>query len=119
MENAGRNAAEVLRTLDIRGDVAICCGRGNNGGDGCVIARRLSDLRVPVRVLLCARPEALAEDAAVNFHIIERLGLPIHILADQPINMNSVRDHLAAADWIVDALFGTGLAGPILPPLDA
>jgi NAD(P)H-hydrate repair Nnr-like enzyme with NAD(P)H-hydrate epimerase domain len=41
MENAGRNSAELLRSLGIKGPVAICCGKGNNGGDGFVIARHL------------------------------------------------------------------------------
>ena len=59
MENAGRGAAEVLLSLGVRGPVVVCCGKGNNGGDGLVIARHLDIHRVPVRVLLFARPEEL------------------------------------------------------------
>src|SRR5450432_3140223 len=72
MENAGRGAAEILFSLGLKGPVAICCGKGNNGGDGFVIARHLDNRRIPVRVLLLARPEDLTGDAAINFRIIER-----------------------------------------------
>src|SRR5262245_32634663 len=41
MENAGRGAADTLVSLGIRGPVLVCCGKGNNGGDGLVLARHL------------------------------------------------------------------------------
>src|SRR5882757_2412052 len=75
MENAGRGAAEVLRSLGTPGPVVICCGKGNNGGDGFVIARHLDNTGVAVSVWLFARPEELTGDAAVNYHIIERSNL--------------------------------------------
>src|SRR5262249_52469379 len=62
MENAGRGTAELLRALGVHGRVAVCCGKGNNGGDGFVIARHLDNAGVPVRVLLFARPEELTGD---------------------------------------------------------
>src|SRR5713101_9925134 len=79
MENAGRGTAELLHTLGINGKVVICCGKGNNGGDGFVIARHLDNRRVPVRVLLFARPEELTGDAAINYQIIAEAGLPIEV----------------------------------------
>src|SRR5437660_6702178 len=69
MENAGRGMAELLKTLGIQGTVVVCSGRGNNGGDGFVIARHLDNAGVPVRVLLFARPEELAGDAGINYRI--------------------------------------------------
>ena len=66
MENAGRGAAEVLLPLGVRGPVVVCCGKGNNGGDGFVIARHLDNAGVAVRVLLFARPDELTGDAAIN-----------------------------------------------------
>src|ERR671922_618219 len=72
MENAGRGVAELLLSLGVHGPVAVCCGKGNNGGDGFVIARHLDNRNVPVRVLLFARPEELTGDAAVNYRIIAR-----------------------------------------------
>jgi NAD(P)H-hydrate epimerase len=115
MENAGRGTAELLLSLGVHGPVAVCCGKGNNGGDGFVVARHLDNYEVSVRVLLFSRPEDLAGDAAVNYGIIARSGLPIQVA---PIPAELGRE-LAGVDWIVDALFGTGLAGPIRPPLDA
>jgi NAD(P)H-hydrate epimerase len=116
MENAGRGAAELLVALGVHGPVAVCCGKGNNGGDGFVIARHLDIRRVPVRVLLCCRPEELSGDAAVHYQIIARSGLPIVVHA--PPAMDTLRAELAAAEWVVDALFGTGLSGPVRTPFD-
>src|SRR3712207_579261 len=81
MENAGRGMAELLRSLGVRGRVDVCCGRGNNGGDGFVIARHLDNAGVAVRVLLFARPEELTGDAAVNYRIIAKSGLPLEVHA--------------------------------------
>jgi NAD(P)H-hydrate epimerase len=119
MENAGRGSAELLLSLGIHGPVAICCGGGNNGGDGFVIARHLHNKRVPVRVLLFARPEELAGDAAINYHIIARLGLPVAVYAGPQVDADKLRRELALAEWVVDALFGTGLTGPVRAPFDA
>lgn len=118
MENAGRGAAELLLRLGVHGAVVLCCGKGNNGGDGFVIARHLDNHRVPVRVLLFARAEELTGDAAINYGIIARAGLPITIQAGEGSDTEALRQELAGADWVVDALFGTGLQGAIRPPLD-
>src|SRR5438132_12707651 len=118
MENAGRGAAEVLVRLGCRGPVVICCGKGNNGGDGFVIARHLDNRNIPARVLLFARPEDLTGDAAVNYQIIARSGLPIEIYAGESWDEKTLQAELAKAEWIVDALFGTGLTGPVKKPLD-
>jgi NAD(P)H-hydrate epimerase len=118
MENAGRGAAELLVSLGIHGRVVICCGRGNNGGDGFVIARYLDNRRIPVRVLLFTRPEELTGDAAANYHVIARAGLPVIVRADDPVREDAVRQELAVCEWVVDALLGTGLSSPVRPPLD-
>jgi NAD(P)H-hydrate epimerase len=118
MENAGRGCAELLRKLDAKGTVAICCGKGNNGGDGFVIARHLDSAQIPVKVLLFAPANSLAGDAAIHFRILVKAGLPIENVAMQPLDRETLRRELAAADWIVDALFGTGLTGTVRPPFD-
>ena len=118
MENAGRGAAELLRAQGIHGRVIICCGKGNNGGDGFVIARHLDNWKVPVRVLLFASPEELTGDALINFRIIRQAGLAIDIHSGQPIDMQAVERELAGTEWIVDALFGTGLSGPLRSPFE-
>jgi NAD(P)H-hydrate epimerase len=114
MENAGRGAASVLLELGASGPVVICCGKGNNGGDGFVIARHLDNHGVVVRILLFAKPNDLTGDAQTNFRIVEKSGLTIAILPEPA----EVTRALAAASWIVDALFGTGLGGPVRPPYD-
>ena len=68
-----------------------------------------------MRVLLFARPDDLTGDAAINFRIIERAGLPVVIQPDPA----ALVGELAAAAWVVDALFGTGLTGAVRPPFDA
>jgi NAD(P)H-hydrate epimerase len=118
MENAGRGTAELLRALGVKGPVLICCGKGNNGGDGFVIARHLDIQQVATTVLLFARPEELTGDAATNYRIIARAGLPIEVHAGPELDPEAVRRRLANADWVVDALFGTGLSGPVKPPFD-
>src|SRR5205823_1837349 len=118
MENAGRGAAEVLVRLGCRGPVVICCGKGNNGGDGFVIARHLDNKSIPVRVLLFARPEDLTGDAAINYQIIARSGLPIEVYAGESWSERTLQAEFAKAEWIIDALFGTGLTGPVRKPLD-
>jgi NAD(P)H-hydrate epimerase len=116
MENAGRGAAEILVSLGVHGRVLVCCGKGNNGGDGFVMARHLDNLGFSVRVLLFGRPEELTGDAAINHRIIAWGGVPIHVCADKP-DAEALRQELASADWVVDALFGTGLSGPVRAPL--
>ncbi len=117
MENAGRGVVDRLETLGIRGTVVICCGRGNNGGDGFVIARHLEIRGYPARVLLWADPEDLAGDAAVNFKILQKSGAPIHVFGQGSVP-ETLEKHLAGAGWIVDALLGTGARGEPRPPID-
>src|SRR5262249_14709750 len=116
MENAGRGAAELLLALGVRGPVAICCGKGNNGGDGFVIARHLANHGVAVRVLLFAAPEELTGDA-LNYRSLVRMGLPLQVHAGAALDLPAVRRELELVEWVVDALFGTGLSGPVKQPL--
>jgi NAD(P)H-hydrate epimerase len=118
MENAGRGAAEVLRSLGVHGQVVIACGKGNNGGDGLVIARHLANAGIDVLALLFARPDDLSIDAAVQWNIVQKMRLPTQVLADPQLDETALAASFGAADWIVDALFGTGLAGPVRAPLD-
>jgi NAD(P)H-hydrate epimerase len=118
MENAGRGMAELLLALGIHGPVVVCCGKGNNGGDGFVIARHLDNAGVNVRVLLFADPAELTGDAAVNHAILVRASVPMTVLAGAAFDEAHLRAELATADWIVDALFGSGLQGPVRPPFD-
>lgn len=118
MENAGRGAAELLLALGVRGPVTICCGKGNNGGDGLVIARHLHLAGVSLRVLVLGKPEELSGDARVNFEICRHLRLPLGCVGDPAVEQSQIIGLLADSDWIVDALLGSGLTGPARPPYD-
>jgi len=117
MENAGRGVADTLCGLGIAGPVVICCGKGNNAGDGFVIARHLDLRGFAVRVLLWAEPSELAGDAAANFQTISKSGLAIEVFGPRH-RADRLQGHLAGAAWIVDALLGTGARGEPRPPLD-
>lgn len=116
MENAGRSLCDLLEQIGIGGTTAVCCGKGNNGGDGFVLARHLANRGHAVRVLLFAPPEALQGDAAVNYHILRHCDVTIEVV--EKIS-DAVEDALQGAGWVVDALLGTGVAGNPRPPLDA
>lgn len=122
MENAGRGAAEIIHKLIAdqplnRKPVVICCGKGNNGGDGFVIARHLDNRGIPVRILLFYDPTKLTGDAAANYEIAHRAGLPIEPLREN-IDVATVAARLADAACVVDALLGTGAIGEPRTPYD-
>src|SRR5262245_649344 len=78
MENAGRNAAAIiLDRVPAGAMVAVVCGRGNNGGDGFVIARHLANAGVRVEMFLACKPDQLIGDAAANFAIVQRMAIPM------------------------------------------
>jgi len=118
MENAGRGVADRLERLGISGPVVLCCGKGNNAGDGFVIARHLDLRGHAVRVLVWAEAEELTGDAGVNFHVLQKMGVPRTLFGKghDPAQLDAA---LAGAGWIVDALLGTGARGDPRPPLDA
>jgi NAD(P)H-hydrate epimerase len=118
MENAGRGVADVLCSLGIAGPVVVCCGKGNNAGDGFVIARHLDLRGHAVRVLLWAEASELIGDAAVNFRILQKTAVPIEIFGNRH-DAARLEEFLSGAAWIVDGLLGTGARGEPRPPLDA
>jgi NAD(P)H-hydrate epimerase len=118
MENAGRDVADVLCRLGVAGPVIICCGKGNNAGDGFVIARHLDLRGHAVRVLLWANPDELSRDAAANFRILSKTDVPIEVFGDVN-DAPRLAEFLQGAAWIVDALLGTGTRGEPRAPLDA
>jgi NAD(P)H-hydrate epimerase len=119
MENAGRSLADLLVSLGVKDKVVICCGKGNNGGDGAVLARHLDNRGFDVRVLLFGRPEELTADAALNWQVLTRSGVSVGEYPGPAPDLERVRNELASAAWVVDSLFGTGLRGPLRAPLDA
>ena len=113
MENAGRGVADVLCELGIHGNVVIACTKGNNGGDGFVVARHLHLRGFNVEVLLCCEASELSSNAAANFDLLHRTSVVITSLDAADLD-----DLLSSADWAIDALLGTGATGAPRPPLD-
>jgi NAD(P)H-hydrate epimerase len=121
MENAGRGCVDLLCQLGCRGPVAVVCGKGNNGGDGFVVARHLDLRAIAVKVLLLASSVELEGDAAANLRILRHCDVPIVDLSVGPggvFDQSRLTTELAGAEWIVDALLGTGARGAPRSPLD-
>lgn len=115
MENAGRGAAELIVRLGIAGPVVVCAGKGNNGGDSFVIARHLELRGIAVSVLLFCQPSDLTGDALTNYRVLEAAEIPRVVLGAAP-SAAVLDSRLSTADWIVDALLGTGTKGTIREP---
>lgn len=121
MENAGRGCVEVMERVGVRGPVVILAGKGNNAGDGFVIARHLAIEGYEVKVALATEPAELTGDAMTAFKMMLPCRVTVldqgGVYAGEMINeLDSLGD---GADWIVDALLGTGAVGRPRPPLDA
>ncbi len=119
MENAARNMAELLVRLGAVSPVLILCGRGNNGGDGLAMARHLDRLGLKVQVRLFSHVNQLSPDAAIHWAVAERCDFPRRLIIPEAFARADLDADLAAAAWVVDALFGSGLTGPLRPPFDA
>lgn len=106
MENAGTAVANfALQQWPAANRITVVCGRGNNGGDGFVAARRLHGAGKVVEVLLLGPMEGLKPDAA---NMLARLPLrPIVLTNAEDVSREYARS-LAGADLVVDAIFGTG-----------
>ncbi len=117
MENAARGVLDVLERQGIAGPVLICCGRGNNGGDGLALARLLDVRGCAVSVALWGEDSALSADASANLGILRHCDVRLERfeVADEPDRLARLID---GADWIVDALFGTGFRGEMRAPFD-
>jgi len=109
MENAGTGVANfILERHPAAHRVTVVCGKGNNGGDGFVVARKLHDAGRVVEVILLARPDDLKGDAAAMF---ERLRAASVETSDQL--SPGFSSAVANCDLIVDAILGTGFKPPV------
>jgi len=112
MENAGRGAAALIARewAPIRGKrVLVLCGKGNNGGDGFVVARHLKAKGAKVHVLLLGSRAQVKGDAA---HALDQWRGRVEEISTEA-DAATVSAALNGADLIVDALLGTGLAAPV------
>jgi NAD(P)H-hydrate epimerase len=112
MENAGRQTyeyiLEFISEINISGRVDIYCGKGNNGGDGYVIARHFFNNGYPVQILSIGDSEKLNGDAKTNYLICKKYEIPIEI-----IKSNEQLRQYHKPGIIVDALLGTGIKGKV------
>jgi len=114
MENAGIGAAELIASkAPVAGKrVLIFCGKGNNGGDGFVVARKLTEKGASVKLIL-AEGEPKTVDAVKNRKICETMDIPmIDITAEKEIGHS-----VEAVDLIVDGIYGTGFHGALREPV--
>jgi len=115
MENAGRQVVTAMESaFDALASmrVAVLCGRGNNGGDGFVVARALIDRGVSARVALIGESSALKGDARTNYAVLRALDIDVLEIADAGAWELHGAD-LLDVDLIIDALVGTGLTAPL------
>lgn len=115
MENAGVAVVRQLETIiDQVADRKFCilAGKGNNGGDGYVIARHLVNQGARVKVFLLGEKTAVSGDAKINLDIIDRMGIDvIEIVTER--DWDKIKVAATFADCLVDALLGTGFRGEI------
>jgi hydroxyethylthiazole kinase-like uncharacterized protein yjeF len=115
MENAGRQTVAAIEAMyaDLSDrHVGVLCGRGNNGGDGFVVARTLAQRGVDVSVFLIGQVADVRGDARVNLEVLGRLGLSVVEVADsQAWELHF--SELSGCTLLIDAIFGTGIKGPI------
>src|SRR5260370_13226901 len=116
MEAAGKSVAEVFleqdgsRNATPPGRVCVLCGKGNNGGDGFVVARHVKEEAGHVEVYLLAAPEELRGDAAKNYARCREAHGSIHAVTSEK-EWEKFWPAVASAEVIVDALLGTGIRG--------
>lgn len=115
MENAGQATADQIeeRFADLwPGPVLIVAGKGNNGGDGYVLARHLMNRGWDVAVLILATSDAIDGDARINLDVLTRSFAELYFAEDGDA-LFSVLDVVDAPTLIVDALLGTGLSSEV------
>lgn len=115
MEHAGRGTFLAMRSrfgARLAEGVAVLCGRGNNGGDGFVIARHLHIAGYPVEITLLSHLTDLQGDAALNARIAVKLGIHVHEVTDLE-DWKRRRHAVLRPPIVVDALLGTGLNAEI------
>ena len=108
MDHAGRAVFREVRP----GRVGVVCGKGNNGGDGFVVARYALVAGHPVHVVLLAEPDAIRGDARIFMDAYQRLGGALTAVTTEDAAAEAV-SALAGCNTLVDAVLGTGVSGEV------
>jgi NAD(P)H-hydrate epimerase len=114
MENAGLKIFKNIqkRFSDLNKEkIVIVAGKGNNGGDGFVVARHFFNHGTDPEVLLLASKNEVKGDAAVNLKIADEIGIKIHEVCSSK-DLNLQKGKIFKATLLIDAIFGTGLTKP-------
>ena len=115
MENAG---IQVVKALEEKFNdlaqkrVVIFAGKGNNGGDGAVVARHLHNKGLKVDIFLFAKQDETSRDLKINLNIAKKMGVPIHKI-ENPDQLKDFNNLLIHSHIIIDALLGTGITPPV------
>jgi NAD(P)H-hydrate epimerase len=120
MENAGSAVASFILSEYPKAErIGVICGKGNNGGDGFVVAHKLVEAGRAVRVLLLCDPAELRGDAAAMFEKMPNSLQPLHVapsIVREPSGLAAPDvGEIFSADVIVDAILGTGFRPPVSP----
>ena len=111
MENAGTAVAEfVVPNTRLQARIGVICGKGNNGGDGFVAARKLKAAGREVRVVLLAEPSELRGDAAEMFSKLPIA--PIIVPSSEELKREQARA-VFESEVLLDAILGTGFKPPV------
>jgi len=116
MENAARACAACFAEEfppNRFPDCLVLAGKGNNGGDGLAVGRLLLERGYGVRFLLLAQPEQLTPDARANYEILRGQSCELETIASAARLKKILTACNANETFLVDAVFGTGLAGPL------
>jgi NAD(P)H-hydrate epimerase len=115
MENAGRQVVAAIEAAfedELDGRVGIICGRGNNGGDGFVVARTLLQRGVDTSVFVIGSLADVRGDARTNIDILGRLGVTVVEISDEQ-TWELHFSEISQCSLIVDAIVGTGLTSAL------
>ena len=115
MENAGNEATRQIESIMgnlYNKKIAVFAGKGNNGGDGYVVARHLHNHDAKVKVFLIGSKVDVTGDALINLQIITRMGIDVIEVVNDG-DWNKVKIALTFTDCLVDALLGTGFTGQL------
>src|ERR1700691_4348692 len=115
MENAGARFVQLLLSQVPKIEerrIAVICGKGNNGGDGFVIARLLAELYRKAVVIFCGSPAEIRGDAELNYRRFNKVAGQCLVARDAN-EWADAKKTIVSANIIIDALLGTGMRGAV------
>jgi len=116
MENAGLAVMHVIKNHFsgslARKRILVFAGKGNNGGDGFVVARHLVNAGCDVKIFLLCKPEELQGDALINWKIARKMNIRYQLIVSDR-DLNVVKVGLMYTELVIDGIFGTGFKGGV------